>query len=672
METRPLALRDLDLRGARLAGRDLRDADLRWARLTCADLRGAMLDGARLGKADLTRADLRGASLRGVDLADADLSGAHINVAMLDGADTRGATPAEVDDAAVERCARKAFERARAAHAEGRIAAARVAYREVLDWMPDSDVARHGLALTSLARGDRKEARDLLEEVLATAPGADLARVDLAGLCLASGDRDAALAWLGPLATRQDALGEAMRALHASADRDRVAALDLLARAAPASTALPALRAELAPATPAEPGAPERLHALLTDDVTAATLRDELRTLLARRDLDVSELTAAAGLATSAGELALAREAERRLARQAPEARLWGAGLDLLEDTERAIWNAATLRFDAIGALRSVRFAAIGAHGPVACLTTDRGHVYAKRYRSPLRSAASVAYTHRLTAAALAHHLVVPEPIAGPDGHDAHSHGDDLVVLYTEVAGRVLDPDSPTPEQALALGRTLATLHEAWRDLPAPGPRPPGGLRAGSMLLRHGDPVSAFRVALGVDRSTIATFDAHPLRPRIESLLDDLGARARPLLEHCPTSLVHGDFGLHNAIAVDDDEGALLGVIDFDLATRDLAVWDLARALDLLAVRFSDVPGDPPEIRIVVARALLTGYTAVRALSDAERSVLPLLVAGSRLDLDATVLPLCVPADPETGDVLLTRIATRLAWAFAGCPELDP
>ncbi len=94
-------LAGLDLRDARLSGRDLSRADLRDAVLDGADLTGADLTGACLRRAGARRvilqgarlagADLTGANLTGADLRDADLTGVILDATSLLGADLRGA-----------------------------------------------------------------------------------------------------------------------------------------------------------------------------------------------------------------------------------------------------------------------------------------------------------------------------------------------------------------------------------------------------------------------------------------------------------------------------------------------------------------------------------------------------------------------------------------------------
>lgn len=111
--------RELDLRGAklaglrlpsaRLAGADLTDATLERAQLSKADLRDATLTGANLSRATISGSDLSGAHLQtretnlsgatctGVDFSRSQLDGANLVGAVLTGSDLRGTSLVKTD-----------------------------------------------------------------------------------------------------------------------------------------------------------------------------------------------------------------------------------------------------------------------------------------------------------------------------------------------------------------------------------------------------------------------------------------------------------------------------------------------------------------------------------------------------------------------------------------------
>lgn len=80
-------LRGANLSGTNLSGANLSGSDLRGANLSGARVTGANLDGANLSGTNLSNTNLAGANLDGVDLRAATLSGAMLEGTNLDGAD---------------------------------------------------------------------------------------------------------------------------------------------------------------------------------------------------------------------------------------------------------------------------------------------------------------------------------------------------------------------------------------------------------------------------------------------------------------------------------------------------------------------------------------------------------------------------------------------------------
>lgn len=96
----------------------------------------------------------------------------------------------------------------------------------------------------------------------------------------------------------------------------------------------------------------------------------------------------------------------------------------------------------------------------------------------------------------------------------------------------------------------------------------------------------------------------------------ELGDVAWPDL---PAAIIHGDFRVDNLLF---REGSLAAVLDFDLATRDVRVTDLAVAVHYLAQR--EDPTSVVEPRLV--SALVAGYEEVTQLAPAERRAACVLV----------------------------------------------
>lgn len=692
----PLDLREIDLREGAFAGADLRDADLRHAQLELADLSGACLQGARLDAADLTLADLRGADLRGADLSGADLSGADLRDADFSGADlttahlpwsrltgARGlpdelkALPRDAEGRVKGQQAGgggepaqglAAWEQGRRAHHEGRLGEAERHYRLALAWVPDSGATCYGLGCVALERRDPEAAARWWKTALKREPEADRARVDGAILAIAESDWHSARDLLEPLLRRDDKVGRAAAAaranLAAGAPEAAVGGLSLLVQESPA------LRWHARQTAPLPPPPPPRVELTerLADQAWVASERADLEQVLRTSAKEAWVWHSAIARAITIGAMDLAALAEQRLHRVAPEHRLWGIELRQLDQTGEAFAALVKTRRQRIGRIEAIRWVAIGAHGPTAMLVCEGGVFYAKRYVGAVRPAASVAFTHRICRDLSERGLRVPLPIGDSQGDDVMVFGTDLLALYPDLGGQSIrdeDIDIASAEQA---GQLLANIHTVGAQMALGGGRPSGGIRVGTRILRQTSPAGAWQLQMARRTDCAARLDLHPLRSRLDSLLTATGRRLGNTLERCPMTLVHGDFGPGNVLSRSDGEA--WATIDWDLADFDLAVWDLARAIDRLAVHWPTESGRPTEIRANVAAAMLRGYSHVRALSGPEQTALPLLIAASRIDLDASVLPLCVPLEPDSAEPILASMLARLSRAAAGAPEL--
>lgn len=695
----PLDLREVDLREGRFAGADLDDADLRHARLDLADLRGAHLRGARLSGADLTLAQMQGVDLRGADLSGADLSGADLAEADLSGADlsdtelswvrlsgtrglpdglkarartaqgrVKGVTTGQDGEPAAGVAA---WQRGRRAHGEGMLGEAERHYRAALAWVPDSDAARYGLGCVALERRDPAAAARWWRDALAVHAGADRARFDLAVLQLLQGETGDACALMTPCLQRQGPVGATAKAFAEGARRGQPeAAVEAVAALVPDSPAVRWYRRQTAadrgPSVPPE-DRPDTIDRL-SDEAWVADERADLEGLL-REGSDAAWVWhGAIARAITIGAMDLAAMAEQRLSRVAPEHRLWGIELKHLHVTAQAFEALVRTRRERLGAVLSVRWVALGAHGPTARLRCEGGDFYAKRYLGATRPTASVAYTHRMCRTLAEVGLRVPLPVSDREGDEVMVFGDDLLALYPDLGGRSI-PDQDLPAALAAeVGQVLARVHDAGDAQGLRSERPPGGIRVGTRVLRHSFPAAAWQLHMARDVDCSRRYDAWPTRTRLDSLLRATGRRLAGVIGRCRMAMVHGDFGPGNVLR--SPAGGQYAVIDWDLCDVDLAVWDLARAIDRVAIHWPGRWGQPAEIRADVARAMLRGYEQVRPLNDHERAALPLLAAASRVDLDATVLPICMPIEAEAAEPVLAAMAVRLSRAAAGAPEI--
>ncbi len=318
-----------------------------------------------------------------------------------------------------------------------------------------------------------------------------------------------------------------------------------------------------------------------------------------------------------------------------------------------------------LGAVRAVRWLALGAHGPTARVETEAGVYFAKRLNGATRPRASVAFTHRVTQAMHDAELRVPLPLVDGEGDDVLSFGDDSLVLYQRVPGVSIAEDDLDADEAERVGQLLAQIHLASAGIADERGRPAAGLRAGTRLLSSRHPGAAWHATVAAAPAAARWLEDCGLGPAIEGRLSAIGRRLAPESHFLPRGWTHGDLGPGNALIADDGAAA---AIDWDLCDADLLVFDLARTLDRCCVHWP--ARDPVEVRGEVARALLSGYEALRPLRDAERSQLVPLIAASRVDLDAGLLALIAGHDADAAQLIAERALVRLDRAVAGAPEI--
>ncbi|MSQ83615.1 MAG: hypothetical protein EXR77_12125 [Myxococcales bacterium] len=685
----PLCLRDVDLRNGQFASACLRDVDMQRANLAEADLAGADLRGARLHLADLNLADLRGADLRGADLSRADLSGADLRQAQLEGADVAecelawawldgvrgapdswlqlprasgrvvGAHRAAGEDEPIEGL--RAFGRANSLWKEGKLAAAERAFRTALRWVPDSDAAPYFLGSLALEQSDTLLAERWWQRALAANMRADRARIDLALLWAHAGKFQQAADLFDKEELSTVEWMQTLRQKLLARDWDSVV-VQARARAGDSPAVTWVTKPASEPPSPSPPAA-----ALAQDDPQwQAQERKDLSELLGGAAQPAWVWHGAISRSLAIGAIELAQHAEQKLRNVAPDQRLWDLQLKTLDMTAQAFAELVRTRWGGIGTLQQLRWVALGAHGPTARIVCDNAVFYAKRYTGQTRPAASVAFTHRASRFAAERGLLVPLALPDSEGDDVMPFGDDVMALYADLNGAPLDSGDLDAAGAALIGRELAQLHLISAQFGSSG-RPRGGIRAGTKILRHPSPRGAWLALHNQDAACAAALQRHPVADRILALLDATARRLATVLPECPHGLVHGDFAGGNVLLRADGQVA---VCDWDLADVDVLAWDLARCLDLVAVQWVTNAASPLVVRRDLLLAVVRGYEQLRPLQLAEKRALPILVAASRLDIDASVLPLCVRFEPDAGDFAWRLQAARLSRAAAGSPEI--
>jgi homoserine kinase type II len=184
-----------------------------------------------------------------------------------------------------------------------------------------------------------------------------------------------------------------------------------------------------------------------------------------------------------------------------------------------------------------------------------------------------------------------PTPVAGRDGRRTRTVAGKPAAIFPWVDGAMVCTNGVTVAHAEAIGGALARIHLAG---PPPGRSLGGGRFGPNEIMARCD-----RVAASPDEAGRAL--AEPLRAAVRLVRD----RRKPTKQ----GLVHGDLFRDHVLWDHDRISALL---DFESAHEGPFVFDLA--VTILSWSFRD------EFELPVARAIVSGYRAVRELGEDERA----------------------------------------------------
>ncbi len=162
----------------------------------------------------------------------------------------------------------------------------------------------------------------------------------------------------------------------------------------------------------------------------------------------------------------------------------------------------------------------------------------------------------------------------------------------------------PSISHCAAVGRALAELH-----------------RAGAGFELHRANALALAGWKSLARACIGRADK--VAPDLGSIIaEELVQLERSWPRDLPRGVIHADLFPDNVFFLGDK---LSGLIDFYFACDDLFAYDVAICINAWCFEADG------SYNVTKGRALLTGYAAVRALTPAEVTVLPLLARGAAL-----------------------------------------
>ena len=198
--------------------------------------------------------------------------------------------------------------------------------------------------------------------------------------------------------------------------------------------------------------------------------------------------------------------------------------------------------------------------------------------------------------------LSCPVPLARKDGGLISTVKDKPAALVSFLEGRSVK--TPRPEHCRALGAAMAQMHVAG---------------AGFELRRANNHGLANWQALFErchDRADEVSPDlTHAMERELARLEENWP-------DNLPAGIIHADLFPDNVFFV---QGEVSGLIDFYFACNDFYAYDLAIALNAWCFEADAT------FNVTKARALLSGYQNVRALSPEEIDAVPILGAGAAM-----------------------------------------
>jgi len=180
------------------------------------------------------------------------------------------------------------------------------------------------------------------------------------------------------------------------------------------------------------------------------------------------------------------------------------------------------------------------------------------------------------------------------------------------------------PVHPAEAGAMLARLHTAAEGYEAPA-RPWRPLKSGFSLFGSADPIAAVE-QITDRRPQLADFlAARDWHSDVERLMLPFHQRLVPLLDDLAPLWTHNDWHGTNLLwSATGDQPSITSVLDFGLADRTTAAYDLAIAIERFAVDWVGLrDGGPAGIPRSELQQFLAAYASVRPLSPAEASALP-------------------------------------------------
>lgn len=277
-----------------------------------------------------------------------------------------------------------------------------------------------------------------------------------------------------------------------------------------------------------------------------------------------------------------------------------------------------------LGPLHSLHWHSPRPFSAAGLITTRDATLFVKRHHQHVRQAAWLEEEHRLIAHLHQQGAPVAAVVPNRQGATATLRGEWTYEVHHLAEGLDLYRDalswSPfqNNQHALAAGQALARLHQSAEHYDAPQRHTPV-LLANARLIEQPAPLDAIG---NLHSPYLADKDWHV---QLSELLLPWHQALHPLLREQPALWTHNDWHASNLLWTAD--GSVSSVLDFGLADRTFALFDLATAIERNAVPWLELDnGGTARADLDSVDALLAGYHQVRALSTKDLHTLAALL----------------------------------------------
>ncbi|MCY0389667.1 phosphotransferase [Robbsia sp. Bb-Pol-6] len=267
----------------------------------------------------------------------------------------------------------------------------------------------------------------------------------------------------------------------------------------------------------------------------------------------------------------------------------------------------------------------------VLATLSDGRMLFVKRHDARLRDATALAEEHRFIGHLGGRGIPVAEVLSDRRGRTALAIGAWVYEVHRSADGldayRCVMSWEPfkAMSHAYAAGRALARLHRASAGFPAPA-RPPRLLLSSFGVIGAPDLLDAAQAWIEAQPLLASALARRPWRHDLATVIGPYHARLAPLLPSLAPLWTHGDWHASNLLWSPEGEPAKVrSVLDFGLADRTCAVYDLALAIERNTIEWLV---EPARRRVHAGQidALLDGYASVAPLDAADYRALVALL----------------------------------------------